>query len=76
MSDDFHRFTVRHDPSGDECEADSRDAAILAARTLLEDNEFDGQCRIFEGDPERRRVVDMVWADRPTAYKHLDTRWN
>jgi hypothetical protein len=71
-----HRYTVRHDPSGDEAEADSKDAAILAARTLLEDNGWDGHCRIFDGDPERGVVTDMVWADRPTGFQHLNTCWN
>jgi len=73
---DFHRYTVQHDPSGDEAEADSKDAAITTARTLLEDNEWEGHCRIFDGDPELRNVVDMVWAECRTSFTHLMTRWN
>lgn len=68
--DDYHPFTIQHDPSGDEAEADSREAATLAARTLLEDNGFAGQCRVFWGD----RVVDVVWADDPDHYTHVGTR--
>lgn len=68
----MHPYTIRHDPSGDEAEADSRDAAFLAARQLLEDNDFEGQCRIFQGDPERKQVVDMVWADDRSQYAHLN----
>lgn len=56
--DAHHRFTITHEPSGDECEADSRDAAILAATTLLADNDNEGSCRIFEGSS----VLDVVWA--------------
>jgi hypothetical protein len=70
-----HRFTIRHDPSGDESEADTKEAAILAARTMLEDNDWNGQCRIFEGDPDLGRVRDMVWADTDAQYQHLSTMW-
>jgi len=61
-----HQFRIDHQPSGDEAEADTKDAAIVAARTLLEDNEFSGQCRIWRG-PD---VIDMVWADDETSYTH------
>jgi len=64
---DSCRFRITHEPSGDEAEAQTRDAALLAARTLLEDNEFEGSCRIWEG-PD---VLDVVWADGPESYVHL-----
>jgi hypothetical protein len=65
----FHPFTVRHDPSGDEAEADTREAATLAARTLLEDNDWNGQCLVLQG----KKVLDMVWADDDSHYTHLNT---
>lgn len=64
-----HRFLVTHDPSGDEAEADTKDAAILAAKTLLQDNELEGTCRIWQG----REVIDVVWAvgpDNPDSIIH------
>jgi hypothetical protein len=63
----YNPYTIRHEPSGDEAEAESRDAAIVAARTLLEDNEFAGSCRIFRGED----VLDVVWADDSDHYTHL-----
>jgi hypothetical protein len=71
-----HRFTIRHDPSGDEAEADTKGAAVTAARTLLEDNGWEGHCRIFEGDPDLGRVRDMVWATDATRFQHLSTQWS
>ena len=40
-------FTITHQPSGDEAEAEDEQAALLAAWTLLEDNEWRGTCRIW-----------------------------
>jgi len=62
-------YRILHDPSGDEAEAATRNAAITAARTLLEDNQGDGQCRIFRG----RWVVDMVWL-HDEVLKHTDMK--
>lgn len=50
-------FRITHEPSNDEAEAETKEAAIVAARTLLEDNEFRGSCRIWRGE----EVVDVVW---------------
>jgi hypothetical protein len=65
-----NQYRIEHDPSGDEAEAVDRASALLAARTLLADNEFSGQCRIFEGP----RVLDMVWADNESSYTHIGGR--
>ena len=61
-----HQYRITHEPSGDEAEADSKDAAVVAARTLLEDNEFEGSCRIWQGP----NVVDIVWANDASSYTH------
>ena len=61
-----HRYIIKHNPSGDEAEADTKDAAILAARTLLADSGFVGHCNLWEGT----NVIDMVWADDETSYTH------
>jgi len=50
-------FRIEHQPSGDEAEADNRDAAILAAKTLIADNDDTGTCRVFYGGG----VVAVVW---------------
>ena len=60
-------FRIEHQPSGDEAEAETYDAALVAARTLLEDNEFEGSCRIFNG----LDVADVVWADNAEHYTHV-----
>lgn len=64
-------YRIEHQPSGDEADAEGKEAAILAARTLLEDNEFQGSCRIFAGEA----VVDVVWADDADSYVDLTTKW-
>lgn len=51
-------YIIRHDETGDEAEATSREAAFLAARTLLDDNDG-GLCRVYRGDT----VVEMMWRD-------------
>lgn len=63
-------YRITHSPSGDEAEALTGEAALVAARTLLEDNEFVGQCRIERGEI----TVDMVWADNALSYVHLDIK--
>lgn len=65
-------FRITHEPSGDEAEAETKDAAIVAARTLLEDNEFSGSCRVWRGP----LVVDVVWADDSEHYVHLGSYGN
>lgn len=67
--EDSHRFTIRHDPSGDEAEADSRDGAVLAAKTLLADNEGEGQCRIWDGP----NVIDVVWSNGGDSITHVQS---
>ena len=67
MTETFNRYTIKHEPSGDEAEAQTRDAAVVAARTLLEDNEFEGSCRIFDGPA----VLDVVWANDSDSYTHV-----
>lgn len=61
-----YEYRITHEPSGDEAEADTKDAAVVAARTLLEDNEFSGSCRIWRGSD----VVDVVWANDASGYTH------
>lgn len=63
-------YTISHDPSGDEAEAETRAAAVVAARTLLEDNGFEGQCRVFHGSD----VVDVVWADTAESFTHIQMK--
>lgn len=49
-------FTITHQPSGDEAEAESEQAALLAASTLLKDNDSQGTCRIWN-EGKLHRVV-------------------
>jgi len=65
--EDSHRFRITHQPSGDEAWADSKDAAVLAAKTLLSDNGEDGTCRIWEGS----NVVDVVWSNGGDSITHV-----
>jgi len=48
MSAYFNPFTITHDPTGDEAEAHTFEAAVTAAATLLTDNDNTGTCRIWE----------------------------
>lgn len=42
-------YEINHTPSGDWCEAETLEAAHVAARTLIEDNDFEGSCTITRG---------------------------
>ena len=65
--EDTHRYRVTHQPSGDEAEADTREAAALAAKTLLNDNGGEGTCRVWEG----QYVVDVVWSNGDDSVTHV-----
>jgi hypothetical protein len=60
-------FSVTHSPSGDLAEAPDEEAAVVAARTLLDDHSRSGHCVIHRG----AAWVDMVWADDPSMYTHV-----
>jgi len=42
----MNRYVIRHEATGDEAEADSYDAALVAARTLLGDNDDAGMVKV------------------------------
>lgn len=44
------KFTIIHTPSNDEAEADSLDAAFLAATTLIRDNMREGRSDVYAAD--------------------------
>lgn len=52
-------YEINHTPSGDWCEAETLDAAHVGARTLIEDNGFEGSCTITRG----KEIVGWVGAD-------------
>lgn len=53
-------YVITHQPSGDEAEAETEEAAITAARTLLLDNEDEGTCRIWLWGC----VKAVMWGDK------------
>lgn len=59
-------YVIEHQPSGDVAEADDPAGALCAARTLLDDNEREGTCRVFHG----RHVRAIVWPG-----KHADEQY-
>jgi hypothetical protein len=61
------RLTIHHHPSGDLAEAESMEAAVLAARTLIEDNAGGG----FSGiHTEQGRRLDTVSLTATGAWLH------
>lgn len=65
----FNPFTITHQPSGDEAEAETFDAAVVAGATLIQDNDGTGTCRIWENG----RVRSILFP--PLAEPHvMDSR--